>query len=437
MQSYHAIRRLKSATESKLQSGDHLVLFGELFAKGYATGLVQEAQSRGMKVIYSTVGRREKDGTLRPLNSEELSAQPKPLINVPLEAGMDLEADSNGLTLVDSLKDVKLSDWENYQLNANSLREWQNKGRLRFTKYVRQYLAELEKQITPGKNVIIAHLMAGGVPRAKAVLPLMNRVVKGIGDRYLSSEKFSKSGIGQLMLACFHEVTAETFNILLTESANLRQKIESQGGKVSYTAYGYHGTEVLIGSEFKWQSYSPYLQGWAKLALENYSRDFSKKGLATCVYNCPEILTNSSNIFSGVELSLYPLLTALQKEGSAQPHVSQFVSRMQAALKDGVATADIKKFTDDYLSSPLIREHCIFEKWPQHSSKDQLEKMLHAADHLVEQHRDSKVLMTFSLSEVVFSACGQVMLSDALQPESAVSWINHDVIAKIYASHTH
>lgn len=429
---YHAIRLLKK--DSTFKQGDVLVLFGELFSKGYANGLVDEAERRGMKIIRTTVGRREKDGQLRALNAEEMANIPQPFINVPLEAGFDLEPDDQGISPVDYLKDVKLSDWESFELNKASLETSRKKGRDRFQKNLRAYLQELETHIPPGANVLFAHLMAGGVPRTKIVMPLMNRTVKGSGDRYLSSEKFLQTSIGQFCLQSFLEVTAETFQYLVHESAALREKIQKQGGKASYVAYGYHGTEVLMGSNYVWQSYSPYVQGWAKIRLENYSREFSQKGIKTCVYNCPEILTNSSSIFSGVEVSLYPLLGALRKEGSDSKKAQTAIDEALALLKPEFKLDDVLNFTKNYLTSDLIRAHCVFEKWPQHSSQNQLEKMLEASDHLLNMHQDTKQLMTFGLSEIVFEACGKVMLADSPSPEAPVAWINHDVIAKIHAS---
>ncbi|MEZ5703070.1 MAG: hypothetical protein R3E42_15665 [Burkholderiaceae bacterium] len=56
------------------QKGDVFVLFGELFGRGYANGLVNEARKAGMTIVGITVGRREADGTLRPLDDEELAA---------------------------------------------------------------------------------------------------------------------------------------------------------------------------------------------------------------------------------------------------------------------------------------------------------------------------------------------------------------------------
>lgn len=431
MQGYHAIRNLKK--DSTFKKGDVLVLFGELFTRGYANGLVEEAERRGMKIVRATVGRREKDGTLRALNTDEAAAVPKPFINIPLEAGFDLEPDENGVTPVDQIKDVKLSDWETAPMNKASLDQSRKKGRERFLKNTRAYLQELEQHIPAGSNVLIAHLMAGGVPRTKIVMPLMNRTLRGSGDKFLSSEKFWTSPIGQFCEQNFYEVTAETFATLVQESTALREKIQKDGGKVAYTAYGYHGTEVLVKDQYIWQTYSPYVQGWAKVRLENYARDYRGKGISCAVYNCPEILTNSSAIFNGVEVSLYPLLGALKKEAAGAPKAEGLIKECLSLLKPGNNLESVMKYTADYLMNPVIREHCIFEKWPQHNSKDQLEKMLTASDDLQQIHQDPKQLMTFALSELVLEACGKVMIADCANPEAPVSWINHDVIAKIAA----
>ena len=54
--------------------GDVFVLLGELFGCGYANGLVNEARAAGMDIIGITVGGRDEDNTLRPLNAKELAA---------------------------------------------------------------------------------------------------------------------------------------------------------------------------------------------------------------------------------------------------------------------------------------------------------------------------------------------------------------------------
>ena len=53
--------------------GDVFVLFGELFGRGYANGLVNEARKAGMTIVGITVGRRDEANALRPLNDEELA----------------------------------------------------------------------------------------------------------------------------------------------------------------------------------------------------------------------------------------------------------------------------------------------------------------------------------------------------------------------------
>lgn len=426
---YHAIRHLR--TNSQLKAGDTLVLFGELFTRGYANGFVEAAQAQGINIIYSTVGRREKDGSLRGLTEEEIALQPKPFINVPLEAGFDMELDSNNERPIDVLAKVKLSDWQEFQYDKAVWAESVRRGRLRFSKQVKAWVDALRPHLPSAGNVVFAHLMAGGVPRTKIVMPLMNRAFKGAGDRHLSSEVFWNSSIGQLVAASFFDVTAETFQILHQETKSLRTEFESRGNKVVYTAYGYHGTEVLVGNNYLWQTYTPYLQGFAKMRLENYARDFSEAGSICTVYNCPEILTNSSAIFNGVEVSLYPLLGALLREAKDRPKAQHWIRRCSELLKPEVTLAEILNFTDQYLRSSVIREHCQFDKWPQHNSQVQMDTMLSASEHLIGLHKNEKELMTGVLSELVFEACGKVMLADCAQPESPVAWINHDIIARL------
>ncbi len=412
-------------TKSPWKKGDYLVLFGELFQRGYANGLVEEAAKIEMTLIKGTVGRRGKE-SLRPLNEAELSLVKEKIINIPLEAGFDLEPNKQGLTPVDYLKDIKLSDWENAKLNWPLIEESRKKGIERFKTNLKSYFLELEKQIEPGKNVLFAHLMAGGVPRAKIIMPLMNRVFKGTGDRHINSETFWNSDLGKLCQLSFNEVTAETYKYLLELSEPFREKIIKNGGHVSYLAYGYHGTEIIIDDTLVWQSYTPYLQGWAKMKLEEISFLYQQKGLQTCVYNCPEILTNSSSIFQGVEVSLYPLLYSLQKNPTKNN--LNTINKCMSLLKPDVTPSDLKKHLNQYFSIANSKLNCIFEKWPQHSSKNQMEIMLNCSDDLIALHQDSKILITSVLSEVVFQSCGYVMLHDSWKPKSSVSWIGHDLV---------
>ena len=206
--------------------------------------------------------------------------------------------------------------------------------------------------------------MAGGVPRAKIIMPLMNRVFKGVGDRHMSSEEFWNSELGRLCAMNFDDVTAHTFDHLIDLSAALRRRIEASGGSVRFQAYGYHGTEVIISGEYQWQSYAPYVQGWAKRKLEDIARAAWERGTLATVYNCPEILTNSSSIFVGVEVPLYPMLEALFREtaqkGRPSKKIASVLERAKAVLKPGQTFAEVQALTDKTLSSPEIRAQSVF-----------------------------------------------------------------------------
>ncbi len=415
---------------SPLKKGDLLVLFGELFSRGYANGLTEEAEKNGMTIVRATVGRRDRDLGLRALTDEEAASIPKPFINIPLEAGFDFEPDSEGISPVDRLKEIRLSDWESFQLSTQKWEESRARGRARFKENVAAYIAEVEKLWKPGQNIVFAHLMAGGVPRAKIVMPLMNRSFKGSGDRYLSSEKFWKSSIGQLCSMNFNEVTAETFRHLLEISTPFREKVQNSGGHVSYTAYGYHGTEVMIDDQYQWQTYTPYLQGWAKIKLEDISSEYFKKSVNCCVYNCPEILTNSSSIFQGVEVSLYPLLQAIEKEAPQSEKAKKILTECKGLLKEDCSFDDLKKYLNEYLTHPVIKQMNVYKEWPMHSTQEHLERMLNSSEEIVQMHKDAKNLITFVLSEVVFESCGYVMLHDSWSPKNSSAWIGHDLVAK-------
>ena len=425
-------------TETPYTCDDVLVLFGELFPNGYANGLVKEAQKRGMKIIYSTVGRRNKDDQqLRPLNDEELSQQPTKqptsFINIPLEAGCDMEPCESGVSPVDQMSQVKMSGWQDLKLDWKKIDESQKRADERFQKQTKLFIEELEKILSDTNKksrIIFAHLMAGGVPRAKISMPVMNRVFKGQGDRHIPSKNFYNSDLGKFCLMNFKEVTANTLKHLLNFSSPLKEQVESKGGRVSYIAYGYHGTDVLVKKNFQWQTYTPYFQGWAKKELENIASDFfHNKKTQVCVFNCPEILTSSSSVFNGVELSLYPLLGALAPY-KGQPFIDDIFNHCFNLLNDGVTLEQILQCTDDYITSDLTTTYSKFEQWPQDSGKEQMEQMLETSAKLRSLHKNQKELITFKLSEVIFETCGRIMINKSYDLEKPVWWLGHDILAK-------
>lgn len=413
--------------------GDIFVLFGELFGRGYANGIVDEAKKAGMTIIGATVGRRDNNGPLRPLTPEELAEVEASLggkiINVPLEAGFDLEPAADGLTPADRLKGVKPDTVVETKLDMAAIDESRRKGRARFRDNLALFAKELEGLIPAGANVLIAHTMAGGIPRVRTLMPILNRVFKGQGDRYLASGPFWNSDVGQLCSLSFDEVTADTFDALIAATAGLRSRVEGAGSRISYSAYGYHGCAVLIGGEYRWQSYTPYLQGWAKIRLEEAATKAWQGGVKATVYNSPEIQTNSSALFLGVEISLYPLLAALRKEGGG-PAATAIEDACRGLLKEGETLDSLLGKAEAYLSSPVLKPFGTYEEWPHHNTAEQAGFMLTVSDELMAMSADTKNVVCAELSKSVFQAVGRLMFDHSWNPQAPVLWLNHDIIAR-------
>lgn len=431
MESFIPLRELPGPAGYK--AGDVFVLFGELFGRGYANGIVDEARRAGMTIVGITVGRRDKDGALRPLTGEELTEAEANLggkiINIPLEAGFDMEAGPAGKSPVDQLKGVKSDEWDTVQLDWEAIEQSRLAGVKRFTGNLKTVTAEIDKMIPAGANVLFAHTIAGGIPRARILMPILNRVFKGQGERYLPSETFWNSQIGRLCSMSFDEVTADTFRYLIDATATLREKVSSHGRAVGYVAYCYHGCEVLLNGAYTWQSYTPYLQGWAKMRLEDIAGEAWKEGIKATVFNCPEIQTNSSALFLGVEISLYPLLAALEREGGGS-RAGVIRNSCAALLKDGETLESLLAKADNYLSSPLLSKFRDFGTWPHHNSADQAELMLNSATELLEMNKDQKEIVCAELSRAVFRSVGTLMFRSIWSPASPVLWLNHDIIAR-------
>ena len=449
------MKAIKTIKKTDFDKSDTLVIFGEVFPGGYISGLIRSVQAKGMNIVYSTMGRRDPDGKLRKLNQEELSASTKalmntqktenlnasttvssaplkPFINIPLEAGFDMEPSSPGPRPIDLCQEIKLKDWEHSSLDKNLMEDSREKALFSFKNRVREWLTQLEQILPKQGNVLIAHTMAGGVPRVKILLPVLNRVLKGSGKRFFSSKTFWDSDLGWLCQKNFNEVTAQTYKHLIELSTPLRDKLNKTGRKIFYTAYSYHGTKVLVGEKYHWQSYAPYLQGFAKLELEKISKEFFDTGVQSCAFNVPEILTKSSTVFPGVEIPLYTLLGALRKEGGEKGE--KIVLSCLEKMKDK-AFNTIMDTTKAYFESEEIKKQSVFEKWPQHNSPEHMEKMLNTSKTLATLHKDPSQSITPILSEVIFKSCGNLILQEMKQAtpghstKQAFCWLGHDVIA--------
>ncbi|KQQ55245.1 hypothetical protein ASF69_19250 [Rhizobium sp. Leaf311] len=415
------------------RKGDVFVLFGELFGRGYATGLLDQARKAGMQIVGITVGRRDENNALRPLTADELSEAEQRLggaiINIPVMAGFDLDAPAGGPTPTDLLAGLTLESWEREKFDWDYIDQCQAVATDRFKSAVTKVMSVLDGMIEGGRNVFFAHTMAGGIPKAKVFLVVANRIYKGTGARHMSSQALIESDMGKLILRNFDEVSANTFRHLIDLSAGIRERVEAAGGQVRYTAYGYHGTGILIGGEYRWQTYTNYTQGYAKMRLEAIAEDAWSKGVKASVYNCPEIRTNSSDVFTGIELPLIPLLLALKKEGGGAWADAQWKS-CEALLGEGHTLDEVMKKISTLQASDVMVPFYDFSAWPMPNSQAQADLTIGTSNEITAMHRDNKTMISDHLSALVVEATGRLIFGASSNPQAPVQWLNHDVVAR-------
>ena len=415
------------------RKGDVFVLFGELFGRGYVNGLIDEARAAGMTIVGITVGRRDESGALRALTAEEHAEAEEKLggriINVPLMAGFDMDAPEGEQNPTEMLSGITLKNWQEEKLDWAKIERCREAGVRRFTSSAASVMAEIDKLIPQGANVFFAHTMAGGIPKIKAFLAIANRIYKGRGERFMSSRALLDSDLGKLILMNFDEVTANTLKYLIDASAPIRERVTKAGGEVRYTAYGYHGTEVLIGGEYVWQTYTNYTQGYAKKRLESVAEAAWNQGVWATVFNCPEIRTNSSDIFVGVELPLIPLLNALKREGGGAWADEQW-RICESLLNDGVSLQSVLDKLEGYNQDATSVHFRNFEAWPMDNTPELADVMIGTSDEITSLHKDRKALITDHLSALVLEGAGPLMFHGAAEKIAPVLWLSHDIIAR-------
>jgi hypothetical protein len=415
------------------RKGDVFVLFGELFGRGYVNGLIDEAREAGMTIVGITVGRRDDNGTLRALTFDEhAEAEAKlggRIVNVPMMAGFDMDAPEGEQNPTEMLSGITLKTWQEDKLDWAKIERCRDAGVRRFTESANSAMAEIDKMIPAGANVFFAHTMAGGIPKIKAFLAIANRIYKGRGERFMSSRALLDSDLGKLILMNFDEVTANTLKVLIDASGAIRERVTKAGGEVRYTAYGYHGTEILIGGQYTWQTYTNYTQGYAKMRLESIAQAAWAQGICATVFNCPEIRTNSSDIFVGVELSLFPLLAALKKEGGGAWADQQW-EICQGLLNDGVSLQSLLDTIERYNQDAISARFRNFEAWPMDNTPALADVMIGTSEEITALHKDRKALITDHLSALVLEGAGPLMFHGASGKIDPVLWLNHDIIAR-------
>ena len=415
------------------RKGDVFVLFGELFGRGYVNGLIDEARAAGMTIVGITVGRRDEAGVLRALDEAELAEAEEKLggriINVPLMAGFDMDAPEGEQNPTEMLSGITLKNWQEEKLDWERIERCRAAGVARFTSSAATVMAEIDKLVPEGANVFFAHTMAGGIPRIKAFLAIANRIYKGRGERFMSSRALLDSDLGKLILMNFDEVSANTLKYLIDASAAIRTRVEQAGGEVRYTAYGYHGTEILIEDQYQWQTYTNYTQGYAKMRLESIAEAAWNGGVAATVFNCPEIRTNSSDIFVGVELSLFPLLRALKREGGGAWADEQW-RICEELLAEGTSLQQLLDTIEGYNNDATSATFRNFEAWPMDNTPALADVMIGTSEAITALHKDKKALITDHLSSLVLEGAGPLMFHGASEKIAPVLWLNHDIVAR-------
>ncbi len=415
-----------------LTSKDTLAVCGEVFSKGYVNGLIDCAKAAGAKVLCSTVGRRDgPEAALRPLSDEELNAAPHSIINVPLEAGFGEFRDKSSTGITDKLKTLTMRNWDSAEIADPA---WVEQLRLdaqvdfkrRLRLWADQVLGAVPSQ---GGRLIVVHTMAGGFFRSRVLWALANRVFKGVGTRYLSSRVFWQSPLGKLCEKNFLEVSAYSFEHLINAVEQAKQA-KNRTLPTQYWAYGYHGCECLVQGDYQWQSYAPYLQGWAKLELEQIATRAQEQGRAVTVFNVPEILSQSSSVFLGVEVGLYALLGALQKEGCSTAWLERQLAKW---LLPGRGMADIQPLVQGYLDYALKNGFGDKSTWPHHNARRQMQKMQQSVKALMDLHKDAKHSACEFLSDLVVGACGHIMSGHKIPrppQKKPIEWIGHKEVAQ-------
>jgi hypothetical protein len=420
-------------TANVFRKGDVFVLFGELFGRGYVNGLIDEARKAGMTIVGITVGRRDEGGALRALDADELAEAEAKLggriINVPLMAGFDMDAPQGQQNPTEMLSGITLKSWQEDKLDWEKIEACRAAGVRRFTESAATVMAEVDKLVPQGANVFFAHTMAGGIPKIKAFLAIANRIYKGRGERFMSSRALLESDLGKLILMNFDEVSANTLKYLIDASAPIRERVIRAGGQVRYTAYGYHGTEILINGNYTWQSYTNYTQGYAKMRLESIAAAAWAQGIPATVFNCPEIRTNSSDIFVGVELSLFPLLAALKQEGGGAWADQQWAI-CQQLLGEGASLESLLETIERYNNDATSASFRNFDAWPMDNTPALADVMIGTSEEITGLHKDRKALITDHLSSLVLEGSGPLMFHGASEKIAPVLWLNHDIIAK-------
>ncbi len=155
------------------------------------------------------------------------------------------------------------------------------------------------------------------------------------------------------------------------------------------------------------------------MALERIAEDAWATGVKATVYSCPEIRTNSSDVFTGIELPLIPLLLALRKENGGRWAEEQWLA-CQRLLADGVTMDDVFRKITAMQASDVMRPFYDFSAWPMANSQAQADLTIGTSNEITAMHRGTKVMISDHLSGLVVEATGQLIFGESSNPSGPV-----------------
>ena len=230
-------------------------------------------------------------------------------------------------TPTEQLGRLTLKTWTEDKLDWAQIEQCRAVGVKRFTDSLAQVMARLDGLILPGECAVRPP-PAGGIPKAKVFLAIANRVYKGRGERFMSSQTLLDSDLGKLILMNFDEVSANTFGHLIEgQRGGSAHGSRARAGRCATPPTATTGTEILIGVPPPGRP-TPVTQGFARMRLGASRRpvDEGREGDGLQLPNSP----TPRHLCRG-QLPLVPLLQALHREGGGAWAQAQWRSQLQPA----------------------------------------------------------------------------------------------------------
>ncbi len=105
------------------------------------------------------------------------------------------------------------------------------------------------------------------------------RIYKGTGDPPHVVADLARPVIWENSSCRILTTSPQTpFAISLISARRFAERVEASGGQIRlYRPIGYHGSAILIDGSYRWQTYTNYTQGYAKMRLEGIAEKPGRK----------------------------------------------------------------------------------------------------------------------------------------------------------------